>query len=233
MEDMGRLLLEKLPFFVIDAAFCIVAFWAQSRGHSVRSFEELPLSTRALNAILAYGLYFKHAVFPFGLAAYYPHPGRRLSMGQVAVAFVLLSGITVFAIWNLRRWPFVFVGWLWYLGGLFPMIGLVQLGSQQMADRYAYFPLLGLYVAIAMVGSRARARSHGAWPFAADDRGWNGRDLCRTCHCPSWLLARRSHSDASHRGGHRRQSIRPVCAGIRIFCAIADRRVDRAVSRGD
>ena len=70
-------------------------------------------------------------------------------MAQVALAFVVLSGITVFAIWNWRRWPFVFVGWLWYLGGLFPMIGLVQLGSQQMADRYAYFPLLGLYVAIA------------------------------------------------------------------------------------
>jgi protein O-mannosyl-transferase len=149
VEDVGRLFLEKLPFFVISAAFCIVALWAQSRGHSVRSFEELPLSTRAFNAILAYGLYLKHAVFPFGLAAYYPHPGSRLSMAQVAVAFVLLSGFTVVAIWNLRRWPFVFVGWLWYLGGLFPMIGLVQLGSQQMADRYAYFTLLGLYVAIA------------------------------------------------------------------------------------
>jgi protein O-mannosyl-transferase len=149
VDGVLRLVLEKLPFFAISTAFCVVALWAQSQGHSVRSFEELPLSTRALNAILAYGLYLNHAVFPFGLAAYYPHPGPQLSTANVAVAFVFLSGITVFAIWNWRRWPFLLVGWLWYIGGFFPMIGLVQLGSQQMADRYAYFPLLGLYIAIA------------------------------------------------------------------------------------
>jgi tetratricopeptide (TPR) repeat protein len=149
LDGIAGLLLEKLPFLSISAAFCVAALWAQSRGHSVRSFEDLPLTTRALNAILAYGLYLKHAVFSFGLAAYYPHPGPRLSMTHIAMALVLLSGITVFAIWNLRRWPFLLVGWLWYLGGLLPMIGVVQIGSQQMADRYAYFPMLGLYVAVA------------------------------------------------------------------------------------
>jgi protein O-mannosyl-transferase len=149
VDGVARLLLEKLPFLAISAAFCVLALWAQSRGHSVRSFKDLPLSTRALNAILAYALYLKHAVFPVGLAAYYPHPAGTLSLTDVAPALIVLSAITVFAIWNLRRWPFVLVGWLWYLGGLLPMIGLVQIGSQQMADRYAYFPMMGLYAAVA------------------------------------------------------------------------------------
>lgn len=158
------LVVEKLPFIGLSTAFCVVALLAQSGGHSVRNLAEMPLSARILNAILAYGLYLERACFPFGLAIFYPHPGLGVSVLGVACALAVLIGITVFAIANVRRWPFLIVGWLWFLGTLVPMIGLVQVGLQQMADRYAYFPFLGLYIAIAWLapaiasGALARRR---------------------------------------------------------------------------
>ncbi|HEV8002956.1 MAG TPA: tetratricopeptide repeat protein [Planctomycetaceae bacterium] len=146
---IAALLSEKIPFLVVSAAFCAVALMAQSRGHAVRSLIEMSLPSRVLNAVLASGLYLQRAVAPVGLAIFYPHPGASLSLARVALAFAVLAAITGFAIARARRWPFVLVGWLWFLGTLVPMIGLVQVGLQQMADRYAYFPYLGLYVALA------------------------------------------------------------------------------------
>jgi tetratricopeptide (TPR) repeat protein len=143
------LLVEKIPFFVVSAAFCAVALWAQSSGHSVRSLAEMPLSIRALNAVSAYGLYLEKGLLPFGLAIFYPHPGSGIGLAVVAFSVVGLTAISVIAIGTVRRWPFVLVGWLWFLGTLVPMIGLVQVGLQQRADRYVYLPNLGLYIAIA------------------------------------------------------------------------------------
>jgi protein O-mannosyl-transferase len=143
------LLVEKIPFLVASAAFCAVALVAQSRGYSLRSFVAMPLSIRVLNAILAFSLYLQKAGLPFGLAIFYPHPGSALSLTHVVLAFAVLAAITAVAIAKVRRWPFLLVGWLWFLGTLVPMSGLVQVGLQQMADRYAYFPYLGLYVAVA------------------------------------------------------------------------------------
>ncbi|HET6325142.1 MAG TPA: tetratricopeptide repeat protein, partial [Planctomycetaceae bacterium] len=143
------LLVEKIPFLMGSVAFCAVAVIAQSRGHSVRTLVEMPLSSRVLNAILAASLYLQRAAFPFGLAIFYPHPGPTFNLTVVALAVAVLSAITLFAIVRMRRWPFLLVGWLWFLGTLVPMIGLVQVGVQQMADRYAYFPNLGLYLALA------------------------------------------------------------------------------------
>jgi hypothetical protein len=144
----ARLVIEKLPFLVLSGVFCAVALVAQSRGRAVRSLEFLPLTSRCLNAAVVYVRYVWRALFPFNLAPYYPHPGSRLSLVEVAVTFAVLSGITAMAIATVRRRPCLLVGWLWYLGGLVPMIGLVQIGGQQMADRYTYFPLLGLYAAM-------------------------------------------------------------------------------------
>jgi protein O-mannosyl-transferase len=161
---LTRLLVEKIPFLVVSVAFCAVALVAQSRGHSTPSFAALPLSMRVLNAILAFSLYLQRAGLPFALAIFYPHPGPALSLTRVVLAFVVLAVITAFAIAKVRRWPFLLVGWLWFLGTLVPMSGLVQVGLQQMADRYAYFPFLGLYVATAWLvpvivsGSVARRR---------------------------------------------------------------------------
>ncbi len=145
---LRALVIEKLPFFALSATFCIVELVAQARGHSTRSLNEFPLWSRCLNSILVYALYLKKALLPFDLAAFYPHPAG-LSLTAVAIAVAILGAVTCFAIKNVRRWPFLIVGWLWYLGTLVPMIGIVQVGLQQMADRYLYFPLIGLYAAAA------------------------------------------------------------------------------------
>jgi len=154
------LLVEKLPFFTLSVVFCGVAIFAQSRGHAVRTLTDIPLTIRVLNAVLSYGLYLRRAFWPFGLAIFYPHPGPAISLPDVAVALAVLSSVTLLAIVKARRWPFLIVGWLWFLGALVPMIGLVQVGRQQMADRYAYFPFLGLYAAVAWLAPAILSRPH-------------------------------------------------------------------------
>jgi Tfp pilus assembly protein PilF len=147
VERGTRLVLEKVPFFIVSGVFCVVAVAAQADGQAIRSF--VPLASRCLNAVFVYGHYVWQTVFPVGLAAYYPHPGSQLGGVAVAVALVSLLALTGVAIACARRAPFVMVGWLWYLGALVPTVGFVQIGGQQMADRYMYFPSLGLYAAVA------------------------------------------------------------------------------------
>ena len=97
---------------------------------------------------MSYDLYLAKLVVPLHLAFFYPHPAT-LSLFDVAVPALLLVAITAVAFAEVRRLPFLFVGWCWFLGTLVPLIGLVQIGRQQMADRYAYFPAIGLYIAAA------------------------------------------------------------------------------------
>ena len=144
-----RLFAEKIPFFALSALFCAIVLFAQSRGRAVQPLAAMPLATRVANAILVYGVYLEKALFPFGLAIFYPHPGAQISLLGVAGSFAVLTAVTAAAIARARRYPFAVVGWLWFIGTLVPMIGLVQVGRQQMADRYAYFPNLGLYMAVA------------------------------------------------------------------------------------
>jgi tetratricopeptide (TPR) repeat protein len=144
----GFLLVEKTPFFALSVVFCIVAASAQARGGAVLSLEVVPFWTRILNALVVYRLYIEKAFIPTGLVAYYPHPGIRIGAVGVAMSVVFLLAVSGFAALNARRRPYFLVGWLWYLGTLVPMIGLVQLSGQQMADRYTYLPLLGWYLAI-------------------------------------------------------------------------------------
>ena len=141
------LVFEKLPFFAISAAFCAIALWAQASGGAMRSLVRFPLLTRCQNAAVAYALYAWRAACPVGLAPFYPHPGSQLGVYPVVLAGVFLLAVTLWALASARRRPARFVGWFWFLGTMVPMIGLVQVGYQQMADRYAYLPLIGLYVA--------------------------------------------------------------------------------------
>ena len=144
--SFGRLLLEKVPFFGLSAIFSAVASYAQSHGGAV--VEALPLSLRLMNAVVVYAIYLGQTLIPVNLVVYYPHPGFRLGWADVLAAGVLLLAISAFALYCLRRRPYVFVGWSWYLGTLVPLIGLVQIGGQQMADRYTYFPLIGIFLAV-------------------------------------------------------------------------------------
>ncbi len=100
-----------------------------------------------MNAVSVYVLYLWKAFYPHNLAIYYPYPGAELTKTVVVLSAAFLIAVTAAAIICLRRFPFLIVGWFWYLGTLLPMIGLVQIGSQQMADRYTYFPLIGIFLA--------------------------------------------------------------------------------------
>jgi tetratricopeptide (TPR) repeat protein len=155
---LPRLLLEKVPLLVLSVASCAVTLWAQS-GHAVVSLERVPLGARLANAVLAYAGYLRKTVWPVDLAVFYPHPGAQVPWGQVLVSGLVLAVVTGLAVGLRRRQPALLVGWLWYLGTLVPVIGLVQVGGQSMADRYTYFPLIGIFLALAWcVPGRLAAR---------------------------------------------------------------------------
>ena len=142
-----RLLLEKWPFFLLLAASCITTFLAQRHGQAIASFEQVPLNQRLENASVAYGLYLLKMIWPANLAVLYPLPDE-ISRLALTASLAVLAGISV-AVWLARKGsPCLLIGWLWFLGTLVPVIGLVQAGSQAMADRYTYFPLIGVFIAV-------------------------------------------------------------------------------------
>lgn len=156
-RDGAALLWEKWPFFALSFVFCLVTFWAQKKGGAVASLDHLPLEVRAANAVVAYATYLHKMVWPTDLAVFYPHPGLW-PWGVVTVSAILLTGITAAVIWQAKARPWLLCGWLWYVGTLVPVIGLVQVGDQAYADRYTYVPLIGIFVAIAW---EAHARCSG------------------------------------------------------------------------
>jgi len=103
---------------------------------------------RIENSVISYVNYIGKMFWPTHLSFFYPHPVRLPSFWILSLACVLLAGITLFALLNVKKRPYVLVGWLWYIGTLIPVIGIVQVGSQAMADRYTYFPLIGLFIII-------------------------------------------------------------------------------------
>jgi len=144
---IALLVLEKIPFLALSAVFCVVAVMAQASGGAIP--KGMSLTTRLLNAIFVYGFYLWRALVPARLAPFYPLPARGPDIVAIGLSLAALIAITGFAIVSVRKRPYVLVGWLWYLGSLVPVIGFVQIGRQQMADRYTYLPLLGIYLAVA------------------------------------------------------------------------------------
>ncbi len=144
-KTLLRPLLEKIPYFAATAAFSSIAFFAQSTGGAVAAY---PFSVRWRNAVCVYWAYLEKTAYPVDLAFYYPHPGSDIPWTSWGVALLFLLVVTASTVALLRRYPFLFVGWFWYLGTLVPMIGFVQIGGQQMADRYTYFPLIGIFLAV-------------------------------------------------------------------------------------
>jgi tetratricopeptide (TPR) repeat protein len=141
-----QLVLEKTPLIALSAVSSIVTFLAQ-RG-AIGWTEQLPVSARISNALVAYVIYIRQMFWPAGLAVFYPHPENRLPVLEISLAFILLVGITAAAFVFRKKAPYLITGWLWYLGMLVPVIGLVQVGWQGHADRYTYLPQIGLYIAI-------------------------------------------------------------------------------------
>jgi Flp pilus assembly protein TadD len=143
-----RLVVEKIPLFVLAAASCVVTFVAQRGWGAVGGLEKYPLGGRVANALVAYVAYVVKTLKPTGLSALYPYD-PALPIWRAALAGAALVGVTLLAVRQRRARPWFLVGWLWFLGTLVPVIGLVQVGMQSMADRYTYVPLVGLFVVIA------------------------------------------------------------------------------------
>ncbi len=152
-DKRGRSLLplfqEKLPYFLLSGLCCCVALWSQHRAGAVSSFDAVPLGPRLANAVVAYGRYLGKTFWPDNLAVFYPPPPDGWSFGQVVVVGALILLITALAILRARKEPCFVTGWFWYLGTLVPVIGLVQVGEQSLADRYSYIPLIGIFVCLA------------------------------------------------------------------------------------
>jgi len=141
-----RLILEKIPLFILAAISSVVTFLVQQKGRAVETLDMIPLIDRFTNALVSYVSYIGKMIWPQNLVVFYPHPGK-LPIWQVTGACLLLISIFLLII-KLRQKPWHTVGWLWFFGTLVPVIGLVQVGGQAMADRYTYIPLIGLFVVI-------------------------------------------------------------------------------------
>ena len=148
-ENVLPLIREKIPLFVLVGISCVITFTVQKSGGAIHSVELNSLAARLNNALVSYMAYLQHLVWPLELAVFYPHPGHALSAWKGAASGMVLVCITFFAVRMIRRAPYVLVGWFWYLGTLMPAIGIVQVGDQAMADRYAYIPLIGIFIVIA------------------------------------------------------------------------------------
>src|SRR5882762_5436030 len=147
-KKLRKLILEKIPLFILVAASAVITLMAQSRGGAVRTLAHEPLALRLSNTLVSYAKYLLLTFWPNDLAVYYPLAPRGIPTGQIIGAAFLLIGITAFCLFQGKIRPYLTVGWLWFLGTLVPVIGLVQVGGQTMADRYFYIPSIGLFVAL-------------------------------------------------------------------------------------
>src|SRR6266478_2297293 len=147
-KKLRKLILEKIPLFILVAASAVITLIAQSRGGAVRTLAHEPLALRLSNTLVSYAKYLLLTFWPNDLAVYYPLAPRGIPGWQIVGAAFLLIGITAFCFLQRKIRPYLIVGWLWFLGTLVPVIGLVQVGGQTMADRYFYIPSIGLFVAL-------------------------------------------------------------------------------------
>jgi tetratricopeptide (TPR) repeat protein len=147
--DLRAALVEKLPLFALAALACWVTLVAQRAGGALQALERYPLLMRIENALDAYAMYVAKAFWPSGLAVFYPYAYGGLPLWRVAIGALLLIGISAWVLRELRRRPYLAVGWLWFVGTLVPVSGLVQVGQAARADRYTYLPLIGLTIMLA------------------------------------------------------------------------------------
>lgn len=148
-----RLLWEKIPFLCLAMASCVATYMAEGKGHAVSM--GLPLGPRIANVIASYVKYLGKTLWPANLSVFYPHPDLRYPLStqwpdwQILVGALLVVAVCAFALLRHKRQPWFVTGWFWYLGTLVPVIGIIQVGKQGMADRYTYIPLIGVFVCCA------------------------------------------------------------------------------------
>jgi tetratricopeptide (TPR) repeat protein len=146
---LRHLAVEKVPLFVLSAISCVITVIAQQHGKAVATLEKIPLGDRIANMFASYTGYIGETLWPSRLAVFYPHHYASISNIAIITSAVILVLITAISIYTGLRRKYIAVGWLWYVGTLVPMIGLVQTGAQAMADRYMYIPMVGLLIIVA------------------------------------------------------------------------------------
>ena len=184
-ESFASLLLEKIPLFLLSAASSIVTVTAQRLA--LGKTEDLPLTWRITNAIVSYFTYFRQLVWPHDLIPFYPHPEGTLPVAGVILLSSLLVAVTVAVAIVRRRYPYIFVGWFWYVITLLPVIGIVQVGLQGHADRYTYLPAIGIVIAV-------------VWTVRDLTAAWRSRGLILVpvAFAVVFALATLSHGQTKH-----------------------------------
>ena len=152
-QIVNRILVEKLPFFALSAISCVLTFLVQRACGAVTPLDKGPLESRLANALVAYARYLGKTLWPAKLAVFYPYLRLSLDSWQVIGAALLLVAVTTGVVLAHRQKPYLLVGWLWFLGMLVPVIGLVQVGKQSLADRYTYLPHIGLFICFVWGGA--------------------------------------------------------------------------------
>jgi hypothetical protein len=148
-RTIRQLILEKIPFFILSAASCVVTFFVQRSSGAVITLTTFPLKYRILNAVISYAAYIEKMFWPARLAFFYPHPGENVSLPYAVMSGLFLLAVTIVILLFKKKHRYLIAGWFWYIGTLVPVIGLAQVGSQAMADRYSYIPLIGLFIIVA------------------------------------------------------------------------------------
>jgi Tfp pilus assembly protein PilF len=167
--NLVRLIVEKIPLFLLSAAGSFITFIVQKENHAMVSLSMMPLGDRLANAVVSYATYLEKTFWPEGLSIFYPYHGPP-PFGYMISALAMLILITVISVLLVKRYPYLLVGWFWYIGTLVPVIGIVQVGSQAMADRYTYLPLVGIFI-MAVWGLRdlldGYRRRRAIWGFVS------------------------------------------------------------------
>jgi tetratricopeptide (TPR) repeat protein len=148
-SEIFKLVFEKIPLFALTIGLSIVTAYLQNVAGALRSLNLFPLQVRLTNAMVSYLEYLVKMIWPSNLSVFYPHPESALPIWKGILCGMVLVGITILAVKWIRKTPYFAVGWFWYLGTLVPVIGIVQVGGQSMADRFAYIPLIGIFIIVA------------------------------------------------------------------------------------
>jgi protein O-mannosyl-transferase len=163
--SLKKLIIEKIPLFILSVIVCVVTVIAQRGSGAVSKINSVPLGPRINNALVSYCEYILKMFWPVDLAVFYPHPVSAIARWKVILSLVVLLSITI-AVILLRRRRYLLVGWFWYLGTLVPVIGFVQVGAQSLADRYTYIPLTGIFIMLAWFAGDMMAQRRPGQIFA-------------------------------------------------------------------